>query len=232
MQKKSRFKNGLSFWCAVYPAVIAIGLMIWLLRLVGWIRVRGHENLSRNKGPMLLVSNHPSLWEPIILPGFFFPQCLIHPIKCIPWETPDQQNYTNTWYWGVFGARFISVPRGNRRGELRALVEMIKVLRIGCKVVLFPEGGRTSKGNRFVPGKRMRELKNGVGKIVNKVNCTVVPVWIDGAEEILPVGTWFPRFWRRMDITFGRPFHSAECNGGDAKQNTKYISDRLLETAG
>ena len=222
----------------MYPAAIIAGLVFWLFWLIGWIRIRGHKRFPRHEGSVFLVSNHPSLWEPIVLTGLFFPQYLIHPIKYIPWNTPDQRNYVDKWYWGIFRARFISVPRGKRRGELRALVELIKVLRVGGSVVLFAEGGRTGKGEKLIcsrSGKPMRELGCGVGRVICRTSCTVVPVWVDGAEKVLPIGTWFPRVWRGMTITVGESFRRKRMENPkkpDFVRATKLISDALLETAG
>lgn len=235
--QKDRLKNGLSFWCAVYPAAFVVALIFVVLRLIGWIRVRGIEKFPRNQKSVLLVSNHPSLWEPVILGALFLPQCLIHPTRYIPWFTPDKRNYTDTWYWGMFKSRFISVPRGKCHEELRSLHELIKVLRSGGCAVLFAEGGRTSKGKKFLrsrSGKVMRELKQGVGRVVCRTSCTVVPVWVDGAEKILPVGTWFPRVWRGMTITVGESFQREPMRRPrrpDVESATGLISQCLLETA-
>jgi 1-acyl-sn-glycerol-3-phosphate acyltransferase len=211
--------------------------MIWVFRFIGWIRIRGSKNFPQNQNSVLLVSNHPSLWEPIILTGLFFPQYVFHPIRRIPWGTPDQHNYTDKWYWAIFSARMISVPRGKRRGELRALVDFIKVLRTGGSVVLFAEGGRTAKGDHFLysrSGKRMRELKHGVGRVVCRSSCLLFPVWIDGAEKVLPIGTWFPRVWRGMTITFGEPIHRERMDKprkADFQEATVLVAEALLKTA-
>ena len=237
-KRKSKFGNVLLFWLVSYPTAIFVGLLVIALRLTGWLKINGLENLPKYQKSVLLVSNHPSLWEPIILVGLFFPQYLFHPVKQGPWSTPDQQNYTDKWYWGIFRSRFISVPRGRRRGELRALIEIIKVLRMGGNVILFPEGGRTSRGEHFVYSaslKYMRELKNGVGRIICRTNCTVVPVWIDGAEKVLPVGTWLPRVWRGMTLTVGKSFcrtRMEKPQKSDFALAGEIISAALLKTAG
>ncbi len=131
------------------------------------------------------------------------------------------------------------MPRGKRkRGLFRVLIELIKVLRVGGSAILFPEGGRTHNGDRFVysvSGKRLRELKDGVGRLICRTGCIVVPVWVDDAEKVLPPGCWFPRFWRVMTITIGKPFCQERMENPskqDFKVTTKRVSDALLKTAG
>lgn len=238
IKRKDRLKNGLSFWCAMYPVAVLGGLVLWLLRLVGFIDIRGLENFPVGQRSVLVVSNHPSLWEPIVLIGLFFPRYVFHPLKYMPWSTPDQCNYIDKWYWRIFGSRFVSVPRGERRGELRSITELIKVLRIGGNAIFFPEGGRTGKGKQFLysrSSKSMRPLKCGIGRVICQSDCTVVPVWVDGSEEVLPIGTWFPRFWRGMKISIGEPFRTnrvSDPKKSDFEQAVRRTSDAVLEVAG
>jgi 1-acyl-sn-glycerol-3-phosphate acyltransferase len=228
-------KKWMSFWLCVYPASILIGIIVVVLRSIGLIRVRGHQ-LPRGQKSIMMVSNHPSLWEPIILIGLFFGEYLFRPWR-IPWSTPDQRNYADTWYWGLFRARFIPVPRGSPIGEARALFRIITTIESGKSVILFPEGGRTGKGDQFLfsrSGKRLRETKNGIGRISCRTACTVVPVWVDGVEEILPIGTWFPRVWRGMTITIGEPFceeHREKPAREDFEKGMERIVNALLKTA-
>lgn len=226
----------MSFWLGVYPASIIVGVVVLLLRLIGLLRVRGH-GLPRDLKSIMMVSNHPSLWEPIVLIGLFFSEYVFRP-KRVPWSTPDQRNYVDAWYWGFFRERFIPVPRGNPAGTRRARLRIITTLKRGGSVIIFPEGGRTSKGDRFFfsrSGKRLREIKNGVGRIFCQTACTVVPVWVDGGEKVLPIGTWFPRVWRGMTITIGKSFRGERRENPekeDLERGKKRIINALLGIAG
>jgi 1-acyl-sn-glycerol-3-phosphate acyltransferase len=235
---EDRIRTGLSFWCIVYPSAVIVGRLIWLFRKFGWIRISGFENLPQ-EGSVLLVSNHPSLWEPIILPCLFFLQYWFPPVRRIPYCVADSKNYVDTWYWGGLKSRFISVTREKRKNRLahRAIEQIIGVLKIGGDIVFFPEGGRTGKGEEFLyscSGKPLRCLKPGIGKILCNVNCIVVPIWVDGAEKVLPIGEWFPRFWRGITITVGPPIVLEEIKDStkdDRNRAISVVTDALLKTA-
>lgn len=211
------------FWPVIYPASVFVGLLFLLLCLLRRVKVVGKENLpSWDKG-FILASNHPSLWEPILLVGLFFPKYFFHPIKTLPWSTPDKGNYWDKWYWAIFRARFVPVPRGNGRGEFFSLNKIIQVLRSGGKIIFFPEGGRTGRSNGEAPiclsnKKMIRPLKKGIGRIMTGTGCFVVPVWVDGTDRVLPIGSWFPRLWRPVVIRIGKPICSEKIVDPSASQ--------------
>ncbi|HYA31450.1 MAG TPA: lysophospholipid acyltransferase family protein, partial [Thermodesulfovibrionales bacterium] len=76
---------------------------------------------------------------------------------------------------------------------------VLKNDRILC---IFPEGGRSFDGETM-------EFKKGIGILALKQNVPVVPALIEGTFEALPRGSFWPKF-RKVNITFGRPFHLSE----------------------
>ncbi len=232
--KKEKIVNGLIFWLIAYPVGLIIGLGFCLLKLTGRVKVANACLLPVGRGRKIIASNHPSLWEPILLIGMFFGQYVFHPIKLIPWSTPDKGNYWNKWYWRFGRLRFIPVPRGNRRGELEAMKRMMRVLRNNNTIILFPEGGRTHWGQEFVrseiSGKEIRELKSGIGHLVFRTKCLVVPVWVEGTEKVLPNnGAWFPRFWRKCEIKIGVPLRWEKTFQLDKRQAVEKITDDIAQ---
>lgn len=229
-----RIINGVVFWTLTYPFGVLIGIMFYALRLFGILRVEKLERFPYLQKKLIVVSNHPSLWEPILLVGLFFKQFVFHPVRFSPWSTPDKGNYFDKWYWFFVRPRFIPVPRGKVRAEMRSLIKIIRVLRNGGSVIFFPEGGRTHKGVEFFHsrnGKRIRKLRTGVGDIIAKTGATVVPIWVDGTENVLPNnGAMFPRLWKRHSIKVGKPIIY---NGTklDRKKITAQIVKALIQLA-
>jgi len=235
----NKFIFGMVFWTLTYPFGILLGVLFHLLRILKILRIRNLEYFPYFQKKLVLVSNHASLWDPIILVGLFFKQYFFHPIRFCPWSTPDKGNYFDKWYWFFARPRFIPVPREEVhrvRTVMRSLVKIIRVLRNGGIVIFFPEGGRTFKGKTFLFSKKkkkvLRTLRSGIGDIVCKTNATVVPVWIEGAENVLPNnGAIIPRLWRKVTITIGK---SMDYNHGavlERKQITQEVSDALLQLA-
>ena len=100
---------------------------------------------------MIIVLNHPKLLEAVFAPVLFINEWISAPGKWAPWSTPDQKNMKTKWYWFFWLAagRAVRFPRGDKRGVQKALLRVLAILRAGGRVIVFPEGGRTWKGNEF-----------------------------------------------------------------------------------
>src|ERR1035437_5712220 len=94
-KESSEIKAFLSYVPAYFVGIL-IGLCLLLLRVLGIWKVKGMENFPtlEQKGGhgLILVSNHPSLLEPIALIGLFMPWYILRPIYG-PWNIADTTNY-------------------------------------------------------------------------------------------------------------------------------------------
>jgi len=224
-----------SFWFIFYPAAFLGGILYIILRVLGFLtsgflKVKGFKDFPKNKKSIVVIANHGGLWAPLVLIMIFWPRLLFHPIKYFPWHTPDKGNY-DKWWWALFNSRFVLVPRGKYRSERdEAIKKIITLIKNGHNVIIFPEGGRTSKGTSFIYssrlGKRMRHFKSGIGQILSEISCYIVPVWVDGEEQVLPIGKVFPRLHRRMTITGGTPFFHKQSPDG-SKETIQKICKNL-----
>ena len=219
----------------VYPAGLVLGTICLGLRLMGNIQVVGLEYLWAQRSPLILVSNHPSLLEVVLLPLFFLHRCWWNPWR-IPWSTPDLKNYGYWWAW--LRPRAIFVRRGESRAQFQALVRAKGVLQTGGDLIVFPEGGRTCSGNCHLTseqGKRLRPLKEGVSWLAKETGVPVVPVWVEGTDAVLPnkAGRLYhclPSFWgKKITIIFGPPIHF-DCQLS-RQHITRLIEEHLLVLA-
>ncbi|MDP3003925.1 MAG: lysophospholipid acyltransferase family protein [Candidatus Azambacteria bacterium] len=233
-----KFRNALFFWLFFYPGIIILGwLFLGLLRLFGVIRIHNKHLIPEcPKEGLLLISNHPSCWEPFALNSLFIKQATFNPTKYFPYSTPDMKNY-DKWYWTAFKNRFIFFPRGNQRACAIALARAGRLLKRGRIVIIFPEGGRTGTNKSdqwFVSekGYRLRPLKSGAVRLALQTNCDVLPVWVKGAERVMPLGSKLPKFWRRIDIGIGPVFKlEGEDNKKDLEKGTAKFVEKLLDLA-
>ncbi len=93
-------------------------------------------------------------------------------------------------------------PIRTRTDDFRTLRELIRVLKEGRCVVVFPEGTRSSDGT-------LREAEGGVGFLAAKSTATVVPVYIKGTFEAFPRGADFFKC-SPVEVHYGLPFVPAE----------------------
>jgi 1-acyl-sn-glycerol-3-phosphate acyltransferase len=79
------------FFLIIYPFGILVGLVFWSLVIDGVLEMRGWENFPKQKSRIVVVSNHPSLVEPILMLGLFFHLYWRHPLKYGPSTLADRK---------------------------------------------------------------------------------------------------------------------------------------------
>lgn len=137
----------------------------------------GIERLPRT-GPAVLVSNHLSWLDPIILatvlprkPGFLGMEEL--------WRMPGVRLAVR-----LYGPTAIPLRRG--AVDTTALRRALEVLKSGGLLVVFPEGGISRDG-------RLQPFHRGAALLAARAGAPMVPVAIEGTAEALPLGRVVPR---------------------------------------
>lgn len=223
------------FWVATYFFCVIFGVIVHFLRKVKAIKVSHWRRFPHFREKMILVSNHPSLLEPFLLSFLFLKQFLFYPLKLGPWSTPDKNNFLERGWWYWLAPKMIPIPRGDRKGGVKALLKIKSVLESGGIVIIFPEGGRTFKGRSFLfskTGKKIRELKTGVGWLVQKTNAAVLPVWIEGTDYLL--ADWHfanIKKWGRITIKIGKILEVKDSPQKSKEEITQEIANALLNLA-
>ena len=169
-----------------------------LARLFFGFRIVHRERMIQT-GPVILAMNHQSFFDPP-LAGNACDRAIYFLAKKSLMKTPVLR-------WLLPKLNVIPVEiEGNDRGALKAL---IRILRAGDGVLVFPEGSRTPDGN-------LQPALPGLGLVIAKTHAPVMPMRIFGAFKAWPIGGKV-HFWRRITIVVGEPI---------------YFSDRDFETAG
>ncbi len=242
MKKIDSRKDKILIILTMYTIGLLLGLLLYFLRFLNWvyagcgIKVQHWERFPKKQKGVLVVSNHPSLLEVLLVPALFFRDYILHPFAFSPWNVPDKKNYFDRWYWAWAKIRLVPIDRENDRKAFKALRQIKEILNLGGIVILFPEGGRTFKGKTFFTsdkGKKLRILKAGVGWLILKSNPLVIPVWIDGAEKVLPnkpdkLYHCLPNFFNRVTVKIGEPIH---IEGRNKEEITQEIALSLLKLA-
>ncbi|MDQ7002053.1 MAG: AMP-binding protein [Ghiorsea sp.] len=134
-----------------------------LLKLVFKVKVTGLEHLKDLDDRVLIVANHTSFLDGILLTLFL-------PIK-VSFAIHGQ--YYNKW-WMAPVKRVVCLFSIDQ-GDPMAMKSLIQYVKEGHRVVVFPEGRITSTGS-------LMKVYPGSGMVADKADATILPVRIQGAQ--------------------------------------------------
>ena len=152
-----------------------------LFRLLYRVEVRGLKHFPSDSSPYVIVSNHVSLLDgPLLM--CYLPDMPVFAINTI---------VNKKWWAKIFTQFYEMFPLDPTKPM--AVKGLIKMLREGRKVVIFPEGRISHTGS-------LMKMYEGPGKIADMGNAAIIPVRIQGAE-LTPFGRvqgmmkqkWFPK---------------------------------------
>ena len=207
---------GLLLATALLNAAVAIYIYTlvpeFLLRFVDWllintlyrIRPQGLENIPEH-GPVLLVCNHISFMDPMVIMG-----CVRRPVRFV-------------MYYKIFETPVIkylfraakAIPIAGRKEDAalmeRAFAEVDRELADGNIVCIFPEGGITRDGS-------IQRFRPGVERILAQRPVPVVPLALRGlwgsifsrADSTLGRMRLPRRFWSRIELVAGAALAPAD----------------------
>jgi acyl-[acyl-carrier-protein]-phospholipid O-acyltransferase / long-chain-fatty-acid--[acyl-carrier-protein] ligase len=197
----------LGFLTLLGTAVVLRLLPDYVVRFVLWllthtlyrIRVVGEENIP-NRGPALLVSNHVSFVDALVLGACLqrFVHFMLH-----------RDYYDRRWLNRFFHLmKSIPVSATNRREIVQALKQARQELQRGEVVCIFAEGAITRTGH-------LLPFKRGFEKIVDGLDVPIIPVHLDqlwGSIFSFKGGRFFwkrpKRFSYPVTVSFGAPLPS------------------------
>jgi len=178
------------------PGVIYfIGRVI--LRPLFWIlyrpRITGRAFLPEN-GPVLLVSNHLSALDTVIIPT-----SATRPVQFLIKES----YFTGTgalgrirrWFFTSIGG--VPVHRATGRDARAALDAGSSILRAGSVFAVFPEGTRSRDG-------KLHQGHGGAAWMARETAAAVVPVGLVATHTARPLGH-LRRGTPRLEVHFGQP---------------------------
>ncbi|MCQ8127300.1 AMP-binding protein [Methylomonas rivi] len=135
----------------------------WLLSLLYRVKVIGLENYRQAGDRVLIVANHTSFLDPLLL-GVFLPDDITFAINT---------QISQRWWLRPF-LRLSKVFPMDPTHPL-SLKALIHHLQNDTKTVIFPEGRITVTGS-------LMKIYDGTGMVADKSGATILPVRIDGAQ--------------------------------------------------
>ncbi|MDF1565118.1 MAG: lysophospholipid acyltransferase family protein [Deltaproteobacteria bacterium] len=148
-----------SFWAQLF----------FYLQPLWRLRIAGREHLPW-EGPAVLVANHQSLGDIVVLFGLYRP---------FKWVSKASVFKVPLIGWNMVLNGYVPLERG--RGEsVRKMMDACRAwLARGFPVFFFPEGTRSRDG-------QVQEFKDGAFALAVETGCPVIPIAVSGTADILP----------------------------------------------
>lgn len=200
--------NEIMFLTVNYLVAPCLGVLVCLLETIGRIKFVHFDHFPIWEERIIIVSNHPSLLEPVLIPLMGFPWMNFPwvfspltsrerfslswfrelqrefslPKKLIPANVPDKNNYYDPLYLRLFQGINVPVDRdGEMQERINTIVKLKKILGSGGRVLIFPEGTRTFKAIR------RGEVKTAKGNIIGELKDGAAWLALETGARILPI---------------------------------------------
>ena len=163
------------------------------------MRIIGMENLI-TEGPVLVASNHQSFLDPPLIGNLYKDEMVYLARKTL---------FTGVTRW--LYTQWNAIPVDQDRPDMASLKTIIRKLKEGHRVLVFPEGERTIDGN-------LGEAAPGIGLIAVKSGAPIQPVRISGAREA------------RITVSVGKPIYLTpeELKASKGKEDYDRIAKRIM----
>ena len=181
----------------------------------------GKRNVGEEPNTLLLA-NHQSMIDSVPIGiAAFYPKSLIKPFL-IPWNPAASENFFKHPILAWLSLHYRCIPVRPGRRDLKALHRMIEVLPSGT-MTLFPEGTRSRDG-------QVGEGRPGAGLLSLATHPRVIPVAVEGMQDVLPIGTTIPKIGKKIWISFGEPVDYSELIGKPRTRDTaQALVDKVME---
>ena len=138
-------------------------LLRWLLKKLYHVEIQGLEHLKEAGDRALIVANHTSFLDAILLSAFL-PDDIAYAIH--------SEYFHKSWMQPI--KRWVQLFAVDHNDPM-AMKSLIKYVKHGHKVVIFPEGRITATG-------ALMKIYTGPGMVADKSNANILPIRIDGAQ--------------------------------------------------
>jgi long-chain acyl-CoA synthetase len=146
------------------------------------LRVSGRERISSPTGPVLLIANHSSHLDSLLILSLLPPA---HRGRTAVAAAADY--FFEAEPLATFSALALGAfPFHREGGFARSLAHCGDLVDEGYSLLLFPEGTRSLDG-------RLQPFKPGVGLLGRELRLPIVPIYLAGLHEVLPKASCQPR---------------------------------------
>ena len=188
-------------------------VLYMLYRVLFGFRHFGSERVPKESDPrgVILAPNHASYLDPPVL-GISLKRRVTFLAK---------EYLFRHWFvgWVLRGIGAYPIKTGSAN-DFRSIRGLIRMLKRGACVAVFPEGTRSEDG-------RFREPEDGLSFLAMKSGAWVVPVYIQGSYDAMPRGTKGIRL-KPVQVFYGEPFLATEERFGGNEEGHIAVSCHIM----
>lgn len=164
------------------------------------------------KGSALIAANHVSFYDP----------------PCVAISCPQEIHFLarKSLFKSFFGKLIAALnahPVQLEAINLSVIKEICALLKKGHKVLIFPEGTRSTDNT-------LREIKPGIGLLLSKSQGAIQPTYIHGTYEIWSRKRKLPKLFGKTIVAFGSPIHWSDYAEIDRKEAQPMVAQRLTQS--
>jgi 1-acyl-sn-glycerol-3-phosphate acyltransferase len=218
-------------WVVLSTVVYGIGVMLigpvlrksawrignaWCRHLlaVGGVRIRmlGAGKLNR-EGRYVFISNHVSALDiPLLIAAL--------PLRAI-FMAKKELFRVPFFGWGISILGHLPIDRESARKARESIIRAVEDLQAGrVSVIIFPEGTRSKTG-------LIGEFKHASFSLAKEAAVDIVPVFIQGAQQLLPKKALFIRPGT-ITLHVGEPLPAAAFKDLDRKELSAIVHEKLI----
>jgi 1-acyl-sn-glycerol-3-phosphate acyltransferase len=184
-------------WCPCYA----------LSQALFRFRAMGRSGVPKT-GPVLLLSNHQSHLDPVLI-GLACPRQLRYLARKGLFFFP----------FGLWIRALGAVPIDQEGSALAGIRRTLDLLKQGNAVLVFTEGSRTPDGN-------LHKMMPGFCLLARRSKATIVPIAVDGAYSALKRGSFYPRP-NPIALAFEAPLTPAQYEQLSDAELTELVTRRI-----
>ena len=180
-----------------------------LFRVLFRFKMYGVENIPK-EGSCIIAPNHVSYLDPIAVGAF-----IRRPFNYIAKKELFKNRFFR-WYF----KRLRIIPVDREGSPYSGMKQVVKKIREGNPVVIYPEGTRSD-------GKSFLEPETGAAYLALKFNLPIVPAYVKGTDKALPRGA----HWIKMNpviVYYGKPKVYAMSAGMQKDDVYKKVSHEIM----
>ena len=217
---KGPFNKAISWMVQVGVAVTTSIYM----RVFNKTRVHHHSRLKTTKRPYMYVSNHLTMFDDFFIDSMLYLPYAFADIRNFPWHAPEEKNFFLGPIIGFFMQKAQCIPLTRGHGVFQpGMTRLKELLQEDAIVHIYPEGTRSRSGD-------IGKGQVGVGRLAYQSKAKVLPVYHEGTQDLLPIGSHRLKFGKRVEVIVGEPLDLSDLyEQNDSREIYQQIANRMID---